>query len=101
MVDDVGGSRRTTAEDSNRTWLRVKMSMKTHKIKGKNGLMNTMFNKVLNGIYIGGELELLKPILRYFDRVNVRWCQWDGNKLSLLPSLSYTTLANVSLLASP
>lgn len=37
MGDVVGGAWRVAADDSNRTWLRARMSRKMHKIKGKSG----------------------------------------------------------------
>lgn len=41
MGDMVGGACRVAADDSNRTWLRAKMSRKVHKIKGKSGFTVT------------------------------------------------------------
>lgn len=44
MGEAVGGACWVAADDSNRTWLRRKMSRKVHKTKGESGFTATEFS---------------------------------------------------------
>ncbi len=84
MVGAVGGAWRITAEDSNGTWLRVKMSMKTHKIEGKNKWRLTLISLIVFTSTQSQYNSRLKVNLRDFKLVNTRYdSETDRRGLSL------------------